>query len=201
MDSEIKEAETAVEPESAPAEEAAVKEDTILGGAEGTADTQEPAPPVVPNEYDFSEIVPEGMVYDEAQAAAFSQVAKDCGLSQDQAAKLAAYGMQFSQAGVEQVKAQQAQMVAQWGEDAKRKLGAQFDHTTAMAARGIRALEAKVPNIKAMLNETGAGNRIEMICLLAELGALTGDDAGHTGGTAGAGGSNIYDKTNFNKYL
>ena len=164
---------------------------TILGGAQGTA----------PEAYDFKDIIPDGMEYSEEHAAAFSAIAKDCKLTQEQAAKVAAYGMQYAKDGVAMAEQAQLAKIAGWGEAAKKELGAEFDHTTAMAARGIRALETKVPGIKEMLNETGAGNRIEMIKILAELGQLTGDDAGHTGGAAGAGGSNVYGRTNFNKYI
>lgn len=177
---------------------------TILGGAQGTAPENtagQDAAPQVPEAYDFKDIIPEGMEYSEEHAAAFSAIAKDCKLTQEQAAKVAAYGMQYAREGVAMAEQAQQARIAGWGEAAKKELGAEFDHTTAMAARGIRALETKVPGIKEMLNETGAGNRIEMIKILAELGQLTGDDAGHTGGAAGAGGSNVYGKTNFNKYI
>lgn len=176
---------------------------TILGGAEGAApeaQTQE-QPAEAPESYDFTGIIPEGMEYDEESAQAFGAIAKECNLTQDQAAKIAAYGMQYMQNGVQLAEAQRQQTIAGWGDNAKKELGAQFEQTTALAARGILALETKVPGIKAMLNETGAGNRVEMIRLLAEIGNLTGEDAGHLGGTAGTVTANVYNKTNFKKYM
>ena len=66
------------------------KSDTILGGK---------STPNVPDAYDFKSIVPEGMTYDEQSAAAFGDVAKKAGLSQEQAAAIASYGMQYRQDG------------------------------------------------------------------------------------------------------
>ena len=191
----------------APAPEASSEPDTasqetqstILGG---TADESKETPeaPVVPDVYDFKDIVPEGMEYSEEQATAFGAVAKECGLTQAQASKLAAYGMQYAQGGVQAAQAAHQAQVAEWATTAKTELAGDYDKTVAMAARGIRAVETKVPGIRQMLDETGAGNRIEMIRMLAELGALTGEDGGHTGGGAAAGTPSIYGNTNFKKY-
>lgn len=177
---------------------------TILGGAASDNTPETPTPNQTPNDvpeaYDFKDIVPEGMEYNEEQAAAFSAVAKECGLTQDQASKLAAYGMQYAQGGVQAAVAAHQAQIADWANAAKTELGGDFDKTVAMAARGIRAAETKVPGIRKMLDETGAGNRIEMIRMLAELGALTGEDPGHTGGSASGGEKTIYENTNFRKY-
>lgn len=173
---------------------------TILGGAAGE-DKPDPSPENnVPEAYDFKDIVPEGMEYSEEQATAFSAIAKECGLTQQQASKLAAYGMKYAQSGVQAAVEAHRALVANWGQTAKTELGGDYDKTVAMAARGIRAAETKVPGIRQMLDETGAGNRIEMIRMLAELGALTGEDSGHTGGGAAGGTQSIYENTNFKKY-
>lgn len=173
---------------------------TILGGAVGE-NHPEPIPDNnVPEAYDFKDIIPEGMEYNEEHATAFSAVAKECGLTQEQASKLAAYGMKYAQGGVQAAVEAHMAMVADWAQTAKAELGGDYDKTVAMAARGIRAAETKVPGIRQMLDETGAGNRIEMIRMLAELGALTGEDSGHTGGGAAGGTQSIYENTNFKKY-
>lgn len=173
---------------------------TILGGVTGE-NHPEPIPDNnVPEAYDFKDIIPEGMEYNEEHATAFSAVAKECGLTQEQASKLAAYGMKYAQGGVQAAVEAHMAMVADWAQTAKTELGGDYDKTVAMAARGIRAAETKVPGIRQMLDETGAGNRIEMIRMLAELGALTGEDSGHTGGGAAGGTQSIYENTNFKKY-
>ena len=78
-------------------------------------------------------------------------------------------------------------------------LGEQFEATVARAAAARDALSTKVPGLTAMLNETGAGNRIEMIRLMAAVGELIGEDGGVRGGAAPAEKS-IYPNTDFSRY-
>ena len=152
-----------------------------------------------PDTYDFSSIVPDGMEYDAKSAQEYGAIARECGLNQEQASKIASYGMQFMQNGVNAAMAQVAATQAKWGEDAKAQLGADFDKTVARAAVGINRLEKSVPNLRQVLNETGAGNRIEMIQLMAAIGDLVGEDNGH--GVPGYGGEkSLYPNTNFGQY-
>nr|DAU04965.1 MAG TPA: putative protease [Caudoviricetes sp.] len=186
--------------DTSPAEEGEVKDtessaegaknDTILGGK---------STPNVPDAYDFKSIVPEGMTYDEQSAAAFGDVAKKAGLSQEQAAAIASYGMQYMQQGVDAAMKAVQDTQAGWAEDARTQLGGEFDATVAKAAAARDVLAAKVPGFTAMLNETGAGNRIEMIRFMAAIGDLIGEDGGLRGAQAGAEKS-IYPNTDFKKY-
>lgn len=170
------------------AEEA--KNDTILGGK---------STPNVPDAYDFKGIVPEGMTYDEQSAAAFGEIAKKVGLSQEQASTVAAYGMQYMQQGVDAAMKAVQDTQAGWAQEARDTLGGQFDAVVAKAAAGRDALAVKVPGLTQMLNETGAGNRIEMIRLMAAVGELIGEDGGLRGAQAGAEKS-IYPNTDFKRY-
>lgn len=170
------------------AEEA--KNDTILGG-KSTLN--------VPDAYDFKGIVPDGMTYDEQSAAAFGEIAKKVGLSQEQASTVAAYGMQYMQQGVDAAMKAVQDTQAAWAEDARTQLGGEFDATVAKAAAARDVLAAKVPGFTAMLNETGAGNRIEMIRFMAAIGDLIGEDGGLRSAQAGAEKS-IYPNTDFKKY-
>ena len=139
------------------------------------------------------------MEYDAKSAQEYGAIARECGLNQEQASKIASYGMQFMQNGVNAAMAQVAATQAKWGEDAKAQLGADFDKTVARAAVGINRLEKSVPNLRQVLNETGAGNRIEMIQLMAAIGDLVGEDNGH--GVPGYGGEkSLYPNTNFGQY-
>ena len=186
--------------DTSPAEEGEVKDtessaegaknDTILGGK---------STPNVPDAYDFKGIVPDGMTYDEQSAAAFGDVAKKAGLSQEQASTIAAYGMQYMQQGVDAAMQAVQETQAAWAEEARTQLGGQFDTTVAKAAAARDALAAKIPGLTAMLNETGAGNRVEMIRLMAAFGELIGEDGGDRNGAAGAEKS-IYPNTDFKKY-
>lgn len=175
---------------------------TILGGAgveEAKPDAQQEQPGV-PEAYDFKKAVPEGMEYNEDQAAAFSALAKECNLTQEQASKLAAYGMKYAMDGVQAAAEAHAAMVTNWAETARTELAGDYDKTVAMAARGIRVVEAKVPGIRQMLDETGAGNRVEMIRMLAELGSLVEESPDIMGNGSNAGSAPIYANTDFNKY-
>jgi hypothetical protein len=178
---------------------------TILGGA----GNNEPAPansPATndnsqgaPDVYDFSALVPEGMEYDQQAAQEYGAIARECGLTQEQASKIASYGMQFMQNGVQAAMQQIVATQQKWGEDAKRQLGADFDKTVSRAAVGINRLSQNIPGIREALNETGAGNRIEMIQLMAAIGDLLGEDNGH--GVPGYGGEkSLYPNTNFGQY-
>ena len=166
------------------------KNDTILGGK---------STPNVPDAYDFKGIVPEGMTYDEQSAAAFGEIAKKVGLSQEQASTVAAYGMQYMQQGVDAAMKAVQDTQTGWAEDARTQLGGEFDATVAKAAAARDVLAAKVPGFTAMLNETGAGNRIEMIRFMAAIGDLIGEDGGLRSAQAGAEKS-IYPNTDFKKY-
>ena len=169
---------------------------TILGG-DGKNDPAKTAG--VPDAYDFKNIVPDGMDYDEASAAAFGEVAKKAGLSQEQASAIAAYGMQYMQSGVDAAMKAVHDTQAAWADEARTQLGGEFAATVAKAAAARDALAAKVPGFTAMLNETGAGNRVEMIRLMAAVGELIGEDGGDRNGAAGAEKS-IYPNTDFKKY-
>ncbi len=166
------------------------KSDTILGGK---------STPNVPDAYDFKSIVPEGMTYDEQSAAAFGDVAKKAGLSQEQAAAIASYGMQYMQQGVDAAMKAVQDTQAGWAQEARDALGGQFDAVVAKAAAGRDALAEKVPGLTQMLNETGAGNRVEMIRLMAAVGELIGEDGGLRSAQAGAEKS-IYPNTDFKRY-
>jgi hypothetical protein len=65
-------------------------------------------------------------------------------------------------------------------------MGANFDSIMSTAGAGIEAVEKVVPGIRQALNETGAGNRIEVIKAFEMLGQLVQADPGkmvNAGGT------------------
>lgn len=152
-----------------------------------------------PEAYDFTSVVPEGQEYDAQRAQEFGAIARECGLTQEQASKVAAYGMQYMQQGVAAAMQEIQATYTRWGEEAKSQLGADFDKTVAKAAVGIDRLSQKIPGLRQMFNETGVGNRIEMIKFMAEIGEMVGEDGGH--GVPGyGGGKSLYPNTNFGQY-
>lgn len=161
---------------------------TLLGGSE-----QEQA-------WDFRALVPEGMAYDEQSASAFSAVAKEAGLTGEQAQKLAAYGMQYARDGISAMREAQAQQIAGWAEATKKELGSEFDSTVRRAGTGIEAIERSVPGLRQALNETGAGNRIELVRAFALVGQLVGEDNFRGFGDGASQTTTRYPNTNFDNY-
>ena len=160
----------------------------------GKTDTQAEA-------YDFKSVVPEGMEYDAQQAEAFSAVARDMKLSGEQAQKLAAYGMNYAGQIADAVNQQRINEINGWAEESRKELGVDFDHVMQQAASGLEAVEKAVPNIRSVLNYTGAGNRIEMIRMLSFIGELTKEDSFRGfGANSGTVQSSLYGKTNFGLY-
>lgn len=166
------------------------------GQGQGNTETKTETEP--PATYDFSGVVPEGLEYDAERAGQFGALARECGLSQEQASKLASYGMQYMQAGQQAVADGIRQTMDGWAQEARQQLGGQFDDITAKAAAGLNAAERKIPGLRRMMNLTGAGNRVEMIQLMAEFGELVGEDPGHMG--EGAHEKTLYPNTDFSRY-
>lgn len=163
---------------------------------EGNAgDNQQTAPAA----YDFTGIVPDGMTYDETSAKAFGEVARAANLTQEQASTVASYGMKYMQDGVNAAMQQIADTHKGWADTARQELGADFDTTVAKAGTALEVLSAKIPGIRETLNETGAGNRVELIRMFAAIGELVGEDRGLAGGVNGAAKS-LYPNTDFSKY-
>ena len=163
---------------------------TLLGGK-----------PEETEEYDFKSIVPEGMVYDAQQAEAFATIAKDMKLTGEQANQLAAYGMKYAQQAANMYEEAKTREIAGWADEARKTLGIDFDNTITKAGAGIEAMEKAIPNLRAALNYTGAGNRIEIIQMMAFIGDLVKEDNFRGfGANSGAVKSNLYGNTNFGLY-
>lgn len=151
--------------------------------------------------YDFKSVVPEGMEYNQEQADAFAAIAKELGLSNEQASKLAAYGMNYAGSMTQLAQQARANEINGWGQEAKKELGIDFDSTMQKAGSGLEALEKAIPNLREALNYTGAGNRIEFIRMLAFVGDLTKEDTFKGfGANSGAVRSSLYGNTNFGLY-
>ena len=151
----------ATEPANIPADAA----ETMLGGT-GTTDQQKApdadakgTPAGAPEQYDFKATIPDDSDIDEAVTKEFSDLARGMNLTNEQANQMAAYGIKYAQQVADTVKAQYSAEVQRWGEEAKAELG---------------------------VNETGAGNRIEIIRLCEMLGHLVQADPGKLVNVTGA---------------
>ena len=166
------------------------EQQTILGGNGTATQTEEakPTTPEVPEAYDFKASIPEGVEVDETLTKDFSEVARSMNLTNEQANQMAQFGFKYGQQIAETVKAQYAAEVTKWGEAAKAEMGANFDSIMSVAGAGIEAVEKTVPGIRQALNETGAGNRIEVIKAFEIMGRLVMADPGKM---VNAGGANM----------
>lgn len=157
---------------------------TIAGGQPKEPDKEpakepdkEPPAQVAPEKYDFTESL-KGMALDEEEANAFSELAREMNLTNEQANKMASYGFDFASKVLGAVEAQRNTEIAGWGEAAKQTLGADFDKTVQLCGVGVEAMEKTLPGIREALNITGAGNRVEIIQAFAELGKYLQQDPG-----------------------
>ena len=157
---------------------------TIAGGTPKEPDKEpnkepdkEPPAQVAPEKYDFAEAL-KGMELDEEEANAFSELAREMNLTNEQANKMATYGFDFASKVLGAVEAQRNAEIEGWGAAAKQTLGADFDKTVQLCGAGVEALEKTMPGIREALNLTGAGNRVEIIQAFAELGKYLQQDPG-----------------------
>ena len=169
-----------------PSEAATQPEQHTMLGGNGTAAPTEEAAPVVPEAYDFKASIPEGVEMDEALTKDFSEVARSMNLTNEQANTMAQFGFKYGEQIANAVREQYSAEVSKWGEAAKAEMGANFEKVMSTAGAGIEAVEKVVPGIRQALNETGAGNRIEVIKAFEMLGQLVQADPGkmvNAGGT------------------
>lgn len=154
-----------------------------------------------PEAYDFSQSLPDGATLDETVSKEFGDICRGMNLTNEQANQMAQYGYQFANRVIEQKEAQRAETIKSWGDDARRQLGNTFDSTMAECGAGVQFIERSVPNIRQILNETGAGNRIEFIRVFSALGRAISEDHGTTAGSGShAKNDNPYPNTDFSKY-
>lgn len=156
--------------------------DTANPDADSNTDAAEPENQV-PESYDLTGVLPEGYELDQEQFAEYSSIAKEFGLSQEAASKIGAMGIKLQQQAADNVINAIIAQREEWGTSAKAELGKDFEAVKKDAAAGLASLEAKIPNLRQVFNETGAGNRVEIIRLLAEVGKLTKEDDGSKLGT------------------
>lgn len=173
---------------------------TALGG-DGESTT-----PQVPESYDFTAVLKEaGLEADEKITEEFTTLLKGMGATQEQAAGMATYGIQYAQGVAEAVaknlQEQYVNEVKSWGDAAKEELGGAYQETLGKAATARDYIEQKIPGFTKMLNLTGAGNHIAMIKTMAAFADLIGEDPGKMSGTGTAATStDMYPHTDFSKY-
>ena len=189
--------------------------------AQGTQQQQQSANPTEPQQgqtqqgqnpaatepvtYDFSKVqLPEGYTLNEEESKQFVDVIKDMGLNNEQAGAIVKYGTEYGKRLVDAVVKEHDDMIKEWGEKAKTELGADLQKHLGYAA----VARDKFPGLKEALDETGAGNRVEVIKAMSKLGELLSSDPGMVP-NAGTQRSNVdpmndaktlYPNTDFSRY-
>lgn len=129
------------------------------------------AKPVVPEKYELQ--LPEGMTLDEPAFAEFSAVAKEIGLTQEQAQKVAAVQIAREQKSAEET----AKVIADWDKASQSDAefgGDKFTANLAVVKRGLDAFAT--PELKGMLGKYGLVNNPEILRYFYRVGNAIGDD-------------------------
>lgn len=143
--------------------------------------------PVVPEKYEFK--APEGVEQLDAQAlAVFEPIAKELGLSQEQAQKLVDIYPQIQQ---QQAEAWSNQ-VADWGEQAKADKEIGGDKLTASVGQAQKALDQfGTPALREYLHNSGLGNHPELVRIFAKVGKAMAEDDFVMGGQGQSSGNDL----------
>ena len=160
-----------------------------------------------PVTYDFSGVqMPEGYTLSADESKIFVDVIKDMGLSNEQAGALVKYGTEYGKRLVDAVVKEHDDMIKEWGEKAKTELGADLQKHLSYSAVVLN----KFPGLKEALDESGAGNRVEVIKAMAKLGEYLSSDPGmipNPGANPRSGVDpkndikSLYPNTDFSKYV
>lgn len=164
---------------TAPAAESADK-----GDGEGGKQGDKAEAYGAPEKYEFQV---DGMEFDEAGLAAFSEFAKDANLSQEAAqallSKMAPAMAQRQAAAIEQIR-------TEWTETSKADTefgGAKLSENLAVAKKALDTFGT--PELRTLLNESGLGNHPEIIRAFYRAGKAISEDAFVPGGKEPKGNS------------
>lgn len=191
-------------------QQAETTENATIAGGSTASEAEKPqgtAPEPQEIAYDFKSVIEEneGFRFDEAKQTEFAEILKGSGMSNEKAGEVVKYGMKLVQDTVSQMEQARLAQVSKWGEEAKTALGADFDKSVALVGVAVEHLERELPGIRAALNETGAGNRIEIIRAFEQMGKLLQEDPGMASQAAAQQvndlSKTLYPKTDFSRYV
>lgn len=147
-----------------------------------------------PEKYEAFKL-PDGVKLEDAQIADLQATAKDLNLTQDQAQKLVDRELKLRSDVGAAAQTEFRATIAKWADDARADKdigGDKLAPTLASAKRGLEAVatNAKLPELKAMLDATGFGNHPAVIKMFQYVDSLTGQDSKHLAGTVRPAGGN-----------
>jgi hypothetical protein len=166
-----------------PAEQAAdsaSKSDAEQAAADEKAGDAEGKPEGAPEKYELQ--TPEGMQFDDQVVGAFSEVAKDLGLSQEAAQKI------LDKVGPVMAERQAETLTAaskEWAEASKADKefgGDKLNENLAVAKKAMDQFAS--PELRTLLNESALGNNPEVIRMFYRVGKAISEDGFVVGGNA-----------------
>lgn len=126
---------------------------------------------------DIQITVPKGVEFDQGLIDGFKGVAKEIGLTSENAQKVADWYFKASEEAVKQMQATKESEVVKWAEEAKADKeigGPNFDANLKTAQAALRQFGSE--GLTKLLNETGLGNHKEVISLFAKIGKSIAED-------------------------
>lgn len=154
---------------------------------ESEADTKEgEGKSEVPEKYEFTK--PEGFEgeLDEGALEAFEPIAKELGLSQEQADKLVAIHAETVQKQQQAMADQHSQQMEAWTNELREDPdfgGAKFDANVKSAQKAVETFGSE--GLKKALEETGLGNHPDLVRTFAMIGKSISEDGFVSGGKSG----------------
>lgn len=159
-----------------PVAEASAGADTSPQGEAGQADAAKAdAKPAVPETYEF--VAPEGVTLDASLVAEFTPIAKELGLTQEQAQKVVDLHTKAIAATETKIREAWESQQAGWLEAAKADPeigGAKLTDTVAVAKKAMDRFAT--PQLREVLEQTGLGNHPELVRLMAKIGKAISED-------------------------
>lgn len=152
--------------------------------------------------YDFSETCKSlGLEMSQEASDGFIAVCKENGIGNEQANKLAAYGLKLQRDAADGVINELVEREKGWANTFREEAGKDYDAKLQKIGIAKEWAEKLLPGFTQMAVETGAGNHPVFLNLMAKLADMVGEENGTRldNGTAG-GSSTMYDKTDFSKY-
>ena len=164
---------------------------------QGQQQTEVKQPEGAPEKYDFT--APEGMAFDDAVIANFSEVAKELNLPQDKAQLM----LDKMQPVLVQRQTEQLQAASiEWANAARTDQeigGERFQENLGMAKKAMEAYAS--PELRQLLNESTLGNNPEVIRLFYRVGKDMSEDrlvTGQGGTNKAADPRSLYRASNMN---
>ena len=168
---------------------------------DGSSDDESDDQSGVPDEYTFD--LPEGMEIDQALADKFTPIAKELGLNDEQANKIAALQGEWLQEAATKQKDAWENTIKEWGESLKTDTdigGANYNDNIEIAKTAIAQFGGE--ELADALRDTGMGNHPAIVKFALKVGKAIQEDGFVTGKDSGAGdkssAQNLYGKSNMN---